>query len=209
MGGPEEGTTEPTATTLSAAKDALRRRMRAARKAAGDPARLARAAETAQAALLGMDALRRASAVALYRAQPGEVPLAAVEAFLRRAGTLLLLPAWDPAAKVYRWRAWPEDASLEPGPLGIPQPTEPPDAGPMPDLAIVPGLAFDASGRRLGRGGGHYDRLLAGTPDALRVGLAFAFQCVPRVPTGPGDESMHWIVTEEGAAPAREEQSHA
>ncbi|MCC6321333.1 MAG: 5-formyltetrahydrofolate cyclo-ligase [Phycisphaerales bacterium] len=65
------------------------------------------------------------------------------------------------------------------------------------DLIIVPGLAFDAQGRRLGRGGGHYDRLLA-HPQRRAVALAPAFtiQVVPEVPADPRDQAVDLVVTE-------------
>ena len=64
------------------------------------------------------------------------------------------------------------------------------------DCLVVPGLAFDRAGGRLGHGGGHYDRLLAG-PRGLTVGLAREDQCVASVPCGPGDIRLDFIVTEE------------
>lgn len=67
------------------------------------------------------------------------------------------------------------------------------------DVLIIPGLAFDRAGARLGYGRGYYDRLLRRCrPDALRVALAYDCQMVDRVPTGPGDERVHLIVTESG-----------
>lgn len=65
------------------------------------------------------------------------------------------------------------------------------------DVVIVPGLAFDRSGFRLGYGGGHYDRFLRRLPDrSLRVGLAFHSQVVDRVPRGSGDERLHLVLTD-------------
>lgn len=65
------------------------------------------------------------------------------------------------------------------------------------DLYVVPGVAFDRHGGRLGYGRGYYDRLLARVrPDAAIVGLAFEAQMVERVPTGPYDVPMQRVVTE-------------
>jgi 5-formyltetrahydrofolate cyclo-ligase len=66
-------------------------------------------------------------------------------------------------------------------------------------VVIVPGLAFDAAGRRLGRGAGHYDRAFpAGRQGApLLVGVGYAFQLVDEVPAGPHDRRMDVVVTEE------------
>lgn len=71
------------------------------------------------------------------------------------------------------------------------------------DLVLVPGLAFDLNGTRLGRGKGHYDRLLAGLrPDAIRVGTCHAWQIaeapIAPLPREPHDVPMHWIMTPDG-----------
>ena len=90
------------------------------------------------------------------------------------------------------------------GPFRIPEPTELATVL-MPTLLLVPLLAFDAEGFRLGYGGGYYDKSLtelrgAGRP-VLAVGIAFAEQMVERVPHSETDERMDWIVTEKGAMP--------
>ena len=67
------------------------------------------------------------------------------------------------------------------------------------DLIVVPGLAFDRSGGRLGYGKGYYDRLLAeARPDALRVGLCFDCQLIDEVPSAAHDQRMDYLVTETG-----------
>ncbi len=63
-------------------------------------------------------------------------------------------------------------------------------------LFLVPGLAFEARGGRLGRGSGWYDRALAQHPGAFLVGLAYEFQLVPHLPQAPWDVRMHAIATE-------------
>ena len=64
---------------------------------------------------------------------------------------------------------------------------------------VVPGVAFDREGRRLGHGFGYYDRFLATLPgDVTRVGLAFANQVIPEVPVDAWDVPVHALVTEEG-----------
>jgi 5-formyltetrahydrofolate cyclo-ligase len=88
-------------------------------------------------------------------------------------------------------------APLERGPFGTSQP--PADAPVLvPDLVVVPLLAFDRGGRRLGYGGGYYDRTLAALPTAFRLGVAFAAQEVPSVPAGPHDIPLHAVATEHG-----------
>ena len=64
---------------------------------------------------------------------------------------------------------------------------------------MVPGLAFDRRGNRLGHGFGYYDRFLAGLPESVpRVGLAWASQRIPDVPVDAWDVPVHALVTEEG-----------
>ncbi len=68
----------------------------------------------------------------------------------------------------------------------------------VPDALLIPLLAFDLSGRRLGYGGGFYDRTLAGLPGRFRLGCAFAAQQVDAVPVGSYDMPLNAIATEQG-----------
>jgi 5-formyltetrahydrofolate cyclo-ligase len=88
----------------------------------------------------------------------------------------------------------------------------PPPGAPeiVPRMLLVPLLAFDRAGYRLGYGGGFYDRTLAklrATGDALAVGLAFAVQEVPAVPCDDTDQPLDWIVTEREAIGIRTQPS--
>jgi 5-formyltetrahydrofolate cyclo-ligase len=85
---------------------------------------------------------------------------------------------------------------LRPGLLGIREPTEHCEAIALKrlDLVLVPGVAFDARGRRLGRGKGYYDRLLSDVR-GVRCGVAFDEQIVPEVPVGPRDALLNCVVT--------------
>ncbi|HEY3583930.1 MAG TPA: 5-formyltetrahydrofolate cyclo-ligase, partial [Casimicrobiaceae bacterium] len=65
------------------------------------------------------------------------------------------------------------------------------------DVVIVPGVAFDARGGRLGYGGGFYDRLLPAMPRAQRIAGAFELQIVARVPAAAHDVGVDWIATEQ------------
>jgi len=91
------------------------------------------------------------------------------------------------------------EADVCPGYRGIPEPRSecPKTALAAIDWILVPGVAFDAQGRRVGYGGGYYDRLLPTLPaSALRVAGAFEVQIVDRVPTAPHDLALDTIVTE-------------
>lgn len=68
----------------------------------------------------------------------------------------------------------------------------------VPDVLLVPLVAFDAACRRLGYGGGFYDRTLPGLPGRFRLGCAFAAQQVDEVPVGPYDMTLDAVVTERG-----------
>ena len=89
------------------------------------------------------------------------------------------------------------------GPYGISEPT--PDSPVCPidqiDLFLCPGIAFTATGKRLGRGKGFYDRALAqADPESIRGGVCFREQIHPELPTDPHDAPMHFIATPDGVA---------
>lgn len=89
------------------------------------------------------------------------------------------------------------DESVDIGAFGIGEPLTPRfiDYEKI-DFVLVPGMAFDSCGNRLGRGRGYYDKLLGVVvPDtALRVGVCFSFQMLPNVVTEPCDVRMHMVV---------------
>lgn len=64
------------------------------------------------------------------------------------------------------------------------------------DVIVVPGVAFDSEGHRMGRGRGFYDRLLKNTTKAYKIGVAFDFQIVKDVPVEPHDVMMDQVVSE-------------
>jgi len=73
------------------------------------------------------------------------------------------------------------------------------------DLVLVPGVAFDRRGYRIGFGGGYYDRFLSQVL-APKVGLAFEFQVVPRIPEDPHDERVGYLATESGIFEIKQEK---
>ncbi|MEM7122897.1 MAG: 5-formyltetrahydrofolate cyclo-ligase [Pseudomonadota bacterium] len=112
------------------------------------------------------------------------------------------LPFVPGKAEPLVFRAWAPGDPLVDGALNIPVP---PDDAPVvaPTLLLVPMLAFDSVGYRLGYGGGFYDRTLsllkASNSSTLAVGVAYAAQRVDAVPRNHFDQPLDWIVTEEGA----------
>ena len=63
------------------------------------------------------------------------------------------------------------------------------------DLIVVPGLAFDTAGNRLGYGAGYYDAFLRENPQALKVGIGFPFQVLPEIPTEPHDVTLDRVIS--------------
>ena len=111
----------------------------------------------------------------------------------------LLLPSLR-QSKTIILRPYDRETPLLPGPFGILEPETPFSVPPSEvDIFFLPGIAFDRKGGRLGYGKGYFDRLLAErNTRGTRVGLAFSEQIVERVPTGPYDRPMDYLVTEEG-----------
>ncbi len=186
----------------------LRRRLG---RIAGDELR--RAGERAGRVLEGLAPYARAGCIGIYAAIGAEIDLSGLVRRGLSAGKRFAYPSWDEAGPGYRFRAVEDLRQLERGRFGVPEPgpgcptLAPGDLG----LALVPGLAFDLSGRRLGRGRGFYDRLLAGA-GGPRFGVAHACQLVERLPEDSWDQRMDGIATPDrwhpvaplpGAAPCR------
>lgn len=122
---------------------------------------------------------------------------------IRRAlaeGKRVVVPATEVATK----RLWPlrlrNPRDLAPGAYGIPEPrpgTSEPVALEELELIVVPGLAFDCWGHRLGQGTGYFDRFLSKVPPHVpRIALAFDVQVVDKVPVEPHDQPVTLILTE-------------
>ena len=95
-------------------------------------------------------------------------------------------------------RLYEGEASLTKGAFGIMEPTGPlfaPDNYHEIELALIPGMAFDGAGHRLGRGKGFYDRLLPKLTNARLTGICFPFQFLDEVPAEPHDISVHEVIS--------------
>ena len=143
--------------------------------------------------------LRSARTILFFAPLPDELdvwPL--LEKFLA-AGKICALPIFDTSTKDYSARRVQNlEADISTGYFGIHEPAPTCPAIPLEkfDLILVPGVAFDWNGNRLGRGRGFYDRLLAKT-SGLKCGVGYNFQLVGRVPAEPHDEKVNFIVTPE------------
>jgi 5-formyltetrahydrofolate cyclo-ligase len=181
-------------------RDALRAELRSRR--AAFPAALRKGASAwVVDHLLAWDRVAAVRVLAVYRATAVEVNVEEVARRALVAGRAVAVPAYDAALRGYRFVPQRSDTVWVRGPFEITQPADCSGCQEMEiGMVLVPGLAFDREGNRLGHGAGHYDRMLAGG-SALRVGVAFDLQMVERIPARDGDVAMDWIVTEKGLFP--------
>jgi 5-formyltetrahydrofolate cyclo-ligase len=177
-------------------KAALRQEATALRDAL--PADVRKAAAETIAARKFLLALPPATIISGFMPLKSEInPLPLLQMFAE-AGARLALPTIAGRGKPLIMRAWEFGAPLDRGQWGIREPK--PEAPEVePDILLVPLLAFDRAGYRLGYGAGYYDmtihRLRALKP-VIAVGIAFAAQEVPKIPTTPRDERLDLVLTE-------------
>ena len=176
-------------------------------RAHGSAAEAERAARAAAAHLAASPELAAARVAVLYAALPDELPSRAFYRAVRAAGVHPAFPRTRPdgSLEIAVGVGWER---LVPGRYGVPEPpTSLPARGLLPgDLVLVPGVAFDRWGHRLGRGAGYWDRTLPERrPDGLVVvGVGFAWQLIEEVPHGPDDRRVDAVLTEAGWHRVRE-----
>jgi 5-formyltetrahydrofolate cyclo-ligase len=184
-------------------RTALRARLRAQRASLSAAERVA-AASGVLASLEQLPEFQVDQRIAGYWAVGGELPLHAAVARLRARGQQYFLPVIE-AERNLRFAALLPNAELRPNRYGIPEPVHAPGTSYAPEqveLVLLPLVAFDRRGQRLGMGAGYYDRSFAflrararPTPPLL-VGIGYSFQEVPSLTVQAHDVALDYVVTE-------------
>lgn len=151
--------------------------------------------------LLALPELQGVRVVMGYMAMPGEANIDGVLQVLQARGTRVCIPAPHGRPREYDPAWLPPPEGFDAGQWGIREPAHPDWVGETRiDVVLVPGVAFDTRGGRMGHGRGFYDRMLTrlGGRVGSRIGVAFAFQVVESVPCGEHDVRMDAVAVETG-----------
>ena len=148
----------------------------------------------AQHVLNGID-MRSHAIIAGFWPMGREIDIRPLLQALHARGHTIALPETPPRGQPLIFRQWAPGMAMVPERFGTQRP-----AGPIiiPDLIFTPLLAFDRAGRRLGYGGGFYDRTLAALPHARAIGCGYACQELDEVPADAYDARLSAIATEAG-----------
>ena len=163
------------------------------------PASRAAAADAIALHLVEVPVVARATRIACYLSMPSEPGTGPAIAACAARGLEVLVPISRPDHTL-DWVLHDPSAPLARTTLGIPEPAGPrlgADALATCDAVIVPALAVDHAGHRLGRGAGYYDRALAGVAAPV-VALVFADELLPAVPHEPHDVPVQMVITPHG-----------
>jgi len=136
--------------------------------------------------------------VASYCAFRNEIDPSIIAARLREKGYRIALPAIDFKLRKMEFRLYDLQDELIKNKMGILEPSKDATAA-VPDVLLVPVVAFDKKLQRIGYGGGFYDRhikMLRNENNVLAIGIAHSCQEVEHIPSEPHDEAMDCIVTE-------------
>lgn len=185
---------------IDEAKRAMRKQAAARRKAVVAPGDATRSLIDN---LLASGAVPEGAAISGFWPIGSEIDLRPVLIELAARGHAVALPVVAGRDRPLVFRVWHEGDAMKEGQWGIREPLESaPEV--TPRVLLVPLLAFDRAGYRLGYGGGFYDRTLAqlrAHGDAIAIGAAWAAQEVPAVPHGEHDQPLDWILTERECFP--------
>lgn len=144
--------------------------------------------------LLAHPRIVAAGSVMMYYSLPDEVCTHTAVDRLLSAGKRVYLPAVTSETEM-ELRCYESAADLQEGSFKIKEPVGRPfTAFSEIEIAVIPGMAFDVSGNRLGRGKGYYDRFLNRIPQAYRLGVCFPFQLLPSIPAEENDVRMDEVL---------------
>lgn len=179
-------------------KAELRKRLRGVRKTMPIEAAQERSSKIV-ARLEAHPAVSAAKRVALFWPIEArkEVDLRALDRSLRARGALVAYPAIDPDTNVMTFRFVEDPASLEEQGFGFAEPPPGSVEADRLDAVVVPAIAVDPTGHRIGYGAGYYDRTLPRfAPPAVAIVVAYDWQLVAEVPVTPGDVRVPFVVTD-------------
>ena len=186
--------------TILEQKQALRARSKAWRAGCAAESKARGGAAVAELGLQFLGADRAGVTVAGFAPLPDEFRLWPLLRRLNGERVPLALPVMQGKGKPLLFRAWQPGEATAAGVWGIAEPT--PDKSVVePEILLVPLLAFDRKGWRLGYGGGFYDRTLRGlraVRSIVAVGIGYDEQCVDAVPHLDYDERLDWVLTPSG-----------
>lgn len=155
--------------------------------------------------LLAQDWWATSFQVGIYLSTPSEISTDPIQRYLLENGMRFAAPMWRGNGYVWSWVVETQTTGKthfpkwKIGHFDLPEPSRfLPVIEDELRVIVVPGLAFDWTGNRLGRGGGYFDRLLAAAPHALRIALAMEKQVMEHIPADSHDIPMDAILTEKG-----------
>ncbi len=179
-------------------RQSIRNQIRVARRNL-EPVFVKTVSAAVQREVCNLDEWHSSENVCCYLAMPVEVQTDAIIKKSRAEGKQLFVPAFLDTLRKYVPAFFDPDDDIGLGNFNVLEPTNPKWIKAQKiDLVIVPGMAFDLHGGRIGHGGGHYDQLLAqeSLRSACKVGLAFDFQIFNRLPLRAHDIQMDIVITE-------------
>ena len=183
--------------SLSEQKKEMRKEIRL-RKRNFSQEELNRRSESVNMQLLNHEKIQKANTIFLYYSMSDEVDTHELVKQLHAQGKTILLPKVIDSSHLNLIPFNGEDKLIEAGPYKILEPIgEPFKNYDTIDLAIVPGVAFDKQGNRLGHGMAYYDRELKLMPKAFKIGICFKFQMVEKIAVGSHDIPMNCIIHDE------------
>ena len=143
-----------------------------------------------------LDRFDYGGALAVYLASPDEINIDPYIEYMLHMGVEVVAPRWNGETYELAKLKGLDETNLRRGPMGIREPADADIVEPKKvDAWIIPGLAFTRGGKRLGYGGGWYDRFLASAPKgAIKIGVAYSFQIVDDLPAEQHDIPLTDVV---------------